>query len=282
MVQNLVKGLIDMHYHSGPDVKPRKLTDLELMERGVQLGARGVVSKTHDCPTSARAVLVNAIRKEKYPDSDFELFGSIALNHSVGGLNPYALETELKLGAKVVWLPTRDAENECRKTGRTGGIVLVKDGKAVPELKPIFELVREYGACLETGHLSGEECFPVVEMARCCGVERIVITHPEYHIVGMTLSQQERIVREYGVWLEREYAQPVGDRFVSNFASNLEAIQRIGPEHILLATDSGQVSTPYWEEAIRESIAYYLDAGICEDAIRQMTATNPGLALGLV
>lgn len=45
---------------------------------------------------------MNQIRREKYPESDFELFGGIALNRSVGGLNPYALETELKLGAKVV------------------------------------------------------------------------------------------------------------------------------------------------------------------------------------
>ncbi len=277
----MLQGIIDLHYHSAPDVKPRKLNDLELMEQGVRMGARAVVIKTHLAPTADRAALVNCIRREKYPDSVFELFGGIALNRSVGGLNPCAVETALKLGAKVVWLPTLDAENEVRKNGKSGGIRLVRDGKAVPELIPIFELIRDYDVCLQTGHISGEECFPVVEAARKAGVKKIVITHPEYHVVGMRLEQQLRIVRDYGVLLEREYAQPVGNRFVGNLGSNADAIHEIGAEHIILATDSGQVHTPYWCDAIKESISYYRNAGISEEALKTMMIRNPGTMLSL-
>lgn len=81
----VIKGIIDLHYHSGPDVKPRKLSDLELMEQGVAFGARGIVIKTHFSPTAGRAALVNQIRREKYPESEFALFGGIALNRSAGG-----------------------------------------------------------------------------------------------------------------------------------------------------------------------------------------------------
>lgn len=144
------------------------------------------------------------------------------------------------MGAKVVWLPTVDSENEFQKPGKSGGIRLVENGKAVPELLPIFKLIREYDVCLQTGHASGDECFPIVEAARKAGVRKIVITHPECHIVGMTLAQQKSIARDYGVYLEREYAQPVGNRFVSNLESNAEAIGAIGAEHIILASDSGQ------------------------------------------
>lgn len=277
----MVKSIVDLHYHSGPDVKPRKLNDLELMEQGVMLGARAVVIKTHFTPTADRAFLVNQIRREKYPHSDFELFGSIVLNRSVGGLNPYALETALKLGAKVVWLPTLDAENQLIKDGKSGGIQLVRDGKAVPELIPIFGLIRDYDACLQTGHISGKECFPVVEAARKVGVKKIVITHPEYHIVGMTLEKQKQIVRDYGVLLEREYAQPVGNQFVSNLESNVEAIRTIGAEHIILATDSGQTNTPYWCDAIKESISFYRNAGITEAELKTMMVHNPGKVLNL-
>ena len=277
----VIQGIIDLHYHSGPDVKPRKLNDLELMEQGVKLGARAVVIKTHFSPTAGRAALANLVRQEKYPDSDFELIGGIALNRSVGGLNPYALETELKLGAKVVWLPTMDAENQLLKDGRSGGIQLVRDGKAVPELEPIFDLIRDYDVCLQTGHISGEECFPVVEAARKAGVKKIVITHPEYHIVGMTLEQQARIVRDYGVLLEREYAQPVGNQFVSNLESNVEAIRKIGAAHIILATDSGQVNTPYWSDAVQESVSHYLNAGVTQEELKTMMIHNPGKMLGL-
>ena len=277
----IIKGIIDLHYHSGPDVKPRKLSDLELMEQGVKLGARGVVIKTHFSPTAGRAALVNALRSEKYPEPDFELFGGIALNRSVGGLNPYALETELKLGAKVVWLPTLDAENEFCKAGKNGGIVLVRDGKAVPELQPIFDLIRDYDVCLQTGHISGDACFPVVEAARKAGVQKIVVTHPEYHIVGMTLEQQARIVRDYGVLLEREAAQPVGNQFVSNLASNVEAIRAIGCEHFILATDSGQVSTPCWQDTLTDSLTYYLRAGFTPEQMHRMTVENPAKMVGI-
>lgn len=277
----MIQGIIDMHYHSAPDVKPRKLDDLQLMEQGVRLQARAVVIKTHFAPTADRARLVNRVRQEKYPHSDFELFGGIALNHSVGGLNPYAVETALKLGAKVVWLPTLDAENQLRRDGKSGGIRLVEDGRAVDALQPIFRLIRQYDVCLQTGHISAEECFPVVEAARRAGVEKIVITHPEYHVVGMTLAQQKQMVKDYGVLLEREYAQPVADRFVSNLQSNLEAILELGPEHILLATDSGQVDTPCWQDALEHSWRFYRDAGLSESQLRQMLVTNPAWLLGL-
>ncbi len=277
----MMRGIIDLHYHSGPDVKPRKMSDLELMEAGVAIDARAVVIKTHFAPTADRAALVNQLRKEKYPQSNFELIGGIVLNRSVGGLNPYAVETALKLGAKVVWLPTLDAENELLKGGKAGGIRLVRDGKTAPELSPIFDLIRDYDACLQTGHISGGECFPVVEAARKAGVEKIVITHPEYHIVGMTLEEQKRIVREYGVLLEREYAQPVGRRFVSNLSSNVEAIREIGAAHIILASDSGQTNTPYWQDALAESIAYYTEAGLTYKELEIMMVKNPGKMLGI-
>ena len=257
------------------------MNDLELMEQGVKLGARAVVIKTHYSPTAGRAALVNALRREKYPGSDFELIGGIALNRSVGGLNPYALEAELKLGAKVVWLPTLDAENELRKAGKSGGIQLVRDGRAVPELGPIFDLIRDHDACLQTGHLSAEECFPVVEAARRAGVAKIVITHPEYHIVGMTLEQQERIVRDYGVLLEREAAQPVGSEFISNLADNAAAMRAIGCEHFIIATDSGQVNTPFWQDTLVDSLNFYEKAGFTAGEMDLMTRKNPGAMLGI-
>ena len=43
----------------------------------------------------------------------------------------------------------------------------------------------------------------VVCEARDAGVEKIVITHPEYWIVNLTLEQQEELIRGYGAILER-------------------------------------------------------------------------------
>lgn len=42
------------------------------------------------------------------------------------------------------------------------------------------------------------------------GLEKIVVTHPEWWIVGMTLEDQIRITKDYNVYLERCFAQPMG------------------------------------------------------------------------
>lgn len=161
-MENVMQGIIDMHIHAGPDVRARKLDDLELMEASVQRGVRAIVLKSHNVPTADRAYLVNRVAAEKYPDAKFTAFGGLCLNRPVGGLNPDAVETSLKLGAKVIWLPTNTAENHYRKNGKdpSKGVVVTRDGKAVDELQDIFALVKQYNAVLATGHIGAEECFP--------------------------------------------------------------------------------------------------------------------------
>lgn len=280
---NRLQGLVDMHIHSAPDVRQRKLDDLQIMEAAVSNGVRAVVIKSHLLPTQDRATLVNRICREKYGDTtDFEMFGAIALNQSVGGLNPKALEAALKLGAKVVWLSTNTAENHQRQHGKTGGVVVTENGRAVDALRPIFELVRDYDAVLATGHIGAAECFPVVEAARDAGVEKIVITHPEFWVVGMSVEDQARIVADYDVLLECEYAQPIGGgEYKINLPGNVEAMRSIGCEHFIVSTDSGQMQNPPWYESIATYVDYLYDAGFSEQEITTMTRTNPGRMLGI-
>lgn len=283
MEDNLMRGIIDMHIHAAPDVRERRLDDLDLMEASVERGVRAIVIKSHMVPTADRATLVNRIVRERYGTStNFEMFGAISLNRSVGGLNPYALEAALKLGAKVVWLPTNTAENHLAKNGKTGGVAVVRDGRAVSELGPIFELVKEYDAVLATGHISGDECFPVVEAARDAGVEKLVITHPEFWVVGMTQEQMARIVADYDVLLESEYAQPIGGgKYKINLPDNAANMRAIGPEHFIVSTDSGQLQNPYWYESYPSYIRYLLEHGITAEEVDVMTKANPARMLGI-
>lgn len=278
-----LKGIVDLHIHSAPDVRERKMDDLQIMEAAVERGIRAVVIKSHHIPTVDRAFLVNRVKQEKYGDaSDFQMFGGIALNRFVGGLNPWAVETALKLGGKLVWLPTNTSENHCRKEGKGDFVSCVKDGKIVPELKTIFKLVKDFDAVLETGHISAEECFCVTEAARDAGISKIVITHPEFHIVGMSLKEQKRIVRDYNVLLERVYAQPVGGgQYKINLQDNVEAMREIGCEHFIVATDSGQTQNPEWFQTIETYIDYLYDAGFDRQQIERMTKENPARMLGL-
>lgn len=280
-----LRGVIDMHVHTNPDLRLRAYDDFELMEAAIRVGARAIVIKTHQGTTMDRAYLCNRHNQIVHGGTnDFTMFGSITLNKVVGGINPKAVDTALKLGAKVVWLPTQSAKNHLAKMKQdpANGVDVVRDGKVVPELKTVFELIKEHNAVLGTAHVSPEEAFVVVEAARDAGVKNIVITHPEWWIVDMSVEDQVRMVKDYDVILERCYAQNMGGgKYKSNLPDNLEIIKTVGYEHVMVDTDGGQTENPHWELALEEYMQYLVDHGIPEEQVYHMTHTIPSRLLGL-
>ncbi len=280
-----LKGVIDMHVHSNPDLRIRAYDDIELMEAGIRAGARAIVIKTHQGTTMDRAYLCNRYNEIVHGgDNNFTMFGSITLNRVVGGINPVAVETALKLGAKVVWLPTQSAKGHLEKMGQDVSkcVEVTRDGKILPEVKEVLRLVKEYDAVLGTGHISPEESFVVVDEAKSMGIDKVVITHPEWWIVGMSLEDQLRLVKEYDVYLERCYAQNMGGgAYKSNLPENVEVIKTCGYKNVMISTDGGQVENPHWELALGEYLDYLADHGIPEDQIYYMTHTIQERLLGL-
>ncbi|MDD6072968.1 MAG: DUF6282 family protein [Otoolea sp.] len=285
MNKDLMRGVIDMHVHSNPDLRLRAYDDIELMEAGIRVGARAIVIKTHQGTTMDRAYLCNRHNQIVHGGTnDFTMYGSITLNKVVGGINPKAVDVALKLGAKVVWLPTQSAVNHLKKTKQdlSNGVEVVRDGRVVPELETIFGLIKDHNAVLGTAHVSPEEAFIVTEAARNAGVKNIVITHPEWWIVDMSLEDQLRIVKDYDVILERCYAQNMGGgKYKSNLPDNLALIKEVGYEHVMVDTDGGQTENPHWELAFAEYMQYLLDHGIPEEHVYHMTHTIPARLLGL-
>lgn len=270
-----LKGVIDMHVHSNPDIRHRAYDDFELMEAAIRVGARAIVIKTHQGTTVDRAYLCNRYNEIiHHGDNDFTMFGSVTLNRQMGGLNAAAVESGLKLGAKVIWLPTQSARNnlEKQKGDLSKAVEVIRDGKIVPELQDIFQLIKDFDVVLGTGHLSPEEIFRVVEAARNAGVRKIVVTHPEWWMVGMSLEDQVRLVQDYDIILEHCFAQPMGGgKYKSNLPLNLEAIQACGYKNVMVSTDGGQVENPFWEAALEQYIQYLADHGISEEQIFYMT-----------
>jgi hypothetical protein len=278
-----LKNVIDMHVHSMPDIRERAYNDFELMEAGIRVGARAIVIKSHHGTTMDRAFLVNEHNKIVHQgNNNFTMFGSVTLNNAIGGLNPMAVETGLKMGAKVVWLPTTHAANQLQKSGKTGGIECLDNGKVREPLKEIFKMIKEYDAVLGTGHLSPKEIFPVVDQAKGMGLNKIVITHPEFWVVGMSHEDQVRVVKDYDVYLERCYAQPMGGGvYKSNLEDNLLIIKEVGYKNVMVNTDGGQVENPHWELALEEYMQYLADRGITEEQIDVMARKIPSMLLGL-
>lgn len=282
MSTNNLEGIVELHVHSAPDIRDRAYTDLELSDAARRVGAKAVVIKSHHGTTMNRAFLVNEYNRKVYNETNFTMYGGIVLNYAVGGLNPVAVETALKLGAKIVWLPTTHADNQLKKLGKSGGIVCVENDEPVEKLKEILKLVKKYDVTLATGHLSAEDIFVVVRYAKNMGINKIVINHPEFWVVGLSTQQQAALVREYNVYLERCYAQPMGGgKYKSNLEDNYNLVKELGPDNIIINTDGGQVENPHWEVAFQQSINYLADKGISQEDIYKMTRTNPAKALGI-
>ena len=280
-----LQGVIDMHVHSNPDIRHRAYDDFELMEAGIRVGARAIVIKTHQGTTVDRAFLCNRHNEIIHQgDNDFTMFGSVTMNRQMGGINPWAVESGLKLGAKVIWLPTQSARNNMLKQNQDPSdcVEVVQGGKVVPELLTIFRLVKDYDVVLGTGHVSPEECFRVVEAARDAGVKKLVVTHPEWWMVGMSLEDQVRIVKDYDVILEHCFAQPMGGgKYKSNLPMNLEAVKACGYKNVMVSTDGGQVENPNWEIALEQYMQYLSDHGVGEDELRYMTHDIQAGLLGI-
>ena len=275
---------IDMHVHTTPDICQRTYNDLDLTAAAVHAGARAIVIKGHHCSTVARAALCNAYNRKLFGNNSFVMYGGLVLNYEAGGLNPKAVKTALEMGARVIWLPTVDAENDCRKHGKSGGIRMTDDhGVPAQELRRIFMLIREYDAVLATGHISPDEIRCVVDSARNIGVQKIVITHPEYWVVNMSLESQKELISDYNVILERCFMQPLKNgQWVNNAERNLEAIQELGAKSTILSTDCGNPATPPWEKSMQQYLQFMANHNVSQEALQSMTRTTPAQLLGLI
>jgi hypothetical protein len=211
-IAGLLDGAFDTHVHSAPDVLPRKFNDLELAERFKARRMAGFVLKSHYICTADRATLVRSVVPE------VQAFGGIALNNSVGGLNPLALDIAGRLGTRVAWLPSVDNANELesiagqrdesklpywmsiaremRALGIAGSwLNVTQDGAVVDAARQCFEIIAKHDMVLATSHIRPSEVLPVVQAARAAGVQRIIVTHPEFPTTLLSVAQQQELAR---------------------------------------------------------------------------------------
>lgn len=285
--KELLKGSIDFHIHSGPDIFVRLMDDLEVAESAKAAGMRAVLLKNHvDC-TAGRAAIA-----AKY--TDFPVFGGMALNHQVGGLNPEAVKVAVKLRAKEIWMPTIHAAHylknvgavpmfaEQLKAGMRGISILNDDGSVKDEVKRIAELIASADIVMATGHISKDEAFKMVEVAKAAGVKKIVVTHPTSPMEGYSIEEMKQIVTAGATMLEHvvndithQMKHPIEPEIIA------DALKAIGPEHSMMSTDSGQVINPSPVESMESYIYEMLKLGVPAEDIYVMTHDNPAAMLGI-
>ncbi|MGH9737662.1 MAG: DUF6282 family protein, partial [Candidatus Acidiferrales bacterium] len=270
-----IEGGYDLQVHVAPDVIARRVDDLDLAKEFLAHKLKGFVLKSHYAPTYERAKVVT----KAVPG--IKAMGAITLNHSVGGLNPVALEIAGRSGNKIVWMPTVDAENE--KAGRSDGptdklpfwakiqrelsatgiappplTVLDSNGKVSAAARGCLELIGKHDMILATGHLSKKEIRELVKTAKEMGLKRVLVTHAEFPSQNMTADEQLEVA-DMGAVIEHCFTTMYTNK--APWDPYFAAVRKVGPERIVLSTDLGQTINPPISEGFAMFAQKMLDAG---------------------
>jgi hypothetical protein len=284
-----LQGGYDLQVHVAPDVIARRIDDLDLAKEFLSHGLKGFVLKSHYFPTAERASVVT----KAVPG--ISAYGAITLNHSVGGLNPVAIELAGRSGCKVVWWPTVDAANET--AGRLDGPnvklpfwakiqrELAATGIAPPPISPLgpdgklseatrrcIELIAKHNMILATGHLGKVEIHALVKAAKEMGAKRVVVTHAEFPSQSLTADEQQELAN-LGAYIEHCFTTTYTGKAPWEVAFG--AIRKVGPERCVISTDLGQTINPPVADGFAMFAQKLLDAGFTADQVRQMAVTNP-------
>jgi Family of unknown function (DUF6282) len=284
-----ITGGYDLHVHVAPDVIERRIDDLDLAKEFLARGLRGFVLKSHYFPTAERAKVVS----RAVPG--ISALGALTLNHSVGGLNPVAVELAGRSGCKLVWMPTVDAANETagRLDGPNGNVpfwakiqrelaatgiapepitVLDGNGKISEATRKCIELIKQHNMILATGHLGRIEIFALVNAAREMGMQKVLVTHAEFPSQNLSPAEQSELA-ESGALIEHCFTTPYTGK--ASWESVLAGVRKVGPERCVISTDLGQSINPSVAEGFAMFAQRLLDTGFGADQVRRMGVTNP-------
>lgn len=287
-IDSLVRGAIDLHCHSGPSVMPRYCDHIEAMQEASAAGLKAVLLKDHYYSCTPVTSLLN----KHFSELNVQMLSGVPLNNSVGGLNIHAVEHGLKLGAKLVWMPTFSSANHIahhhqdvkfvdkfpqttqRMLQPIPLTVLDDDGKLREEVKGILDLIAAEDVVLSAGHLNIREIWPLFEEARKRGVKRLLVNHPTY-VVDATLDDMRQLASE-GVYMEHSMCMWVpGSKFKFYDGEFLAQVIEAGTVDLtILGSDLGQQGNPKIVDGFRSVIASVLDLGYSDDDVRKMTSLN--------
>ena len=272
-------GAIDLHAHYGPDSYARQWDAFEVVKLAKERGMRGIVLKNHWSESAGLAWMAR-----KYATPGFEVFGAVALDTPVGGVNPmavrYMADVEGNYG-RIVWMPTHDSEHEVDyEKGTRAKAIVSRDGKLIPEVFEVLDLIKERNLTLATGHVEPWEALAIMTEAKKRGITRIIVTHPMLgpSFTSMTLAQMQDAVKLGGV-IEITAGTVSGNG--PNKAKAIEAIKALGTQNVIVSSDSGLVGTPNHPDALAMAAKALRAAGFSEQDLNRMFKDTPARLVGL-
>jgi hypothetical protein len=283
-ISHLIEGAVDTHMHTAPGAFPRQDTDFSAARKAKDHGMRAIVTKSHHFETASRAWNVR-------DELDFTMLGGITLNEWVGGLNPHAVDGLANFDGDVVWMPTITAKNhlenaevqmfEPEEAEKSGITVLDDDGELTPETHDVLERIAEHGFVIGLSHLSPTEAIELVEAATNYGVEEFLVQHPFAKFLDYSIDEM-RTITDLGATLEFHYictSEMMGN--AATIDDYVEAVNAVGPENAVMATDGGATANPPAMEQFQRFVHDMIGAGVSEDDVEMMVKDNPYRILDL-
>lgn len=295
VIARLLKGAVDLHCHSGPSVMPRDLDHIEAMEEAARAGLKAILIKDHYYSASPITTMLNA----RFAHLNVIAYSGVPLNNALGGFNKYAVDHGIKLGARIVWMPTFTSANHIAHHNHQEHFnpksttikhaplapdpltVLDAQGNLKDEVKVILDLIAQNDLVLSGGHLHISEIFKVFEEAKRRGVTRLLCNHPTF-VVDATLDDVGALSR-MGAYVEHSICMwTEGSKFKFYEPDMLDRlIKAAGVDRTILGSDLGQAGNPHPVEGFRSVIGICLDLGYSEADIRKMISTNPSTLVGI-
>jgi hypothetical protein len=271
-------GAIDVHVHSYPDDRPRSIHAIDVAKLARTRGMRAIVLKNHYESTAGTAYLV----RQLVPD--IEVFGGIALNRTVGGINPAAVEHMTRVSGgwgRVVWMPTFDAENQVRTSKEDRPFVSVsRNGELLPDVKAVIALIAKHGLVLATGHSTPAEGLMLLREARQQGVRQMIVTHAINSPVLMNAAQMKEAA-SLGAFIEFVGGAPEGQGAAARMDGIASSIRQVGVTSSILSSDLGQQGNPLPPDGFGTFIQALRTRGFSDGDLDTMSKQNPARLLGL-
>ncbi|MGF7159442.1 hypothetical protein FHS85_001061 [Rhodoligotrophos appendicifer] len=290
-VAAILPGAIDLHCHSGPSVMPRILDHAEAMQEAADAKFSALLYKDHYYPGMAHAQILERL----FPDTSVKLFSGVALNNATGGVNPHAVDHCVKLGGKIVWMPTFSAANhlaqgsgDAKNFPKTAQrmlepiplSVLDANRKLTDETLAVLDIIAEADIILAGGHLHVTELFPLFEEAKRRGVKKMMVNHPTY-VVGCSDADIRGLVA-LGAYMEHSICMFVDSRVKQFTPDQLKHwIDVAGIDRTILGSDLGLTEAPRPVEGFRQIVSMLLDLQFTADDIKILIGRNAAGLLGL-
>ena len=291
---DILEGFVDIHIHAGPSLMAREIDAWDMAIEAVRQKYAAIVIKDHHVPTVAATKII----QDHLPDKNLRIFGGMALNSSVGGLNAKAVEVAIGFGAKVIWMPTVSCKNHMEKHAAQGlKFPKVKQaltvpevplrcidtaGNLVPEAEAVLDVIaRHPEVVLATGHGDRDEADAMIRTASRLGIHRIVVNHPNY-MVDATLDDMKNWC-SLGATIEftAVVSVPSSKFYCKPIEEVVALINSLDSERVILSSDYGQAGNGNPADGMRAFIELLMAKGIPDKAIQQMTRKNPTRLLGL-